>query len=36
MSALLDPSAYRTYLSRLDARALLDHYGARNCTEQAN
>lgn len=32
---LLDKDTYLSYLRRLDARALLDHYGAENMSEQA-
>lgn len=31
---LRERAMYDTYLRRLDARAVLDHYGARNCQEQ--
>lgn len=33
---LIDRATYDSYLRRLDARALLDHYGVRNATEQVN
>ena len=33
--ALLRQDTLQEYLRRLDARAVLEHYGARNCTEQA-
>lgn len=33
---LISQETYQSYLRRLDARALLDHYGARNITEQVN
>jgi hypothetical protein len=36
MSHLIEQQAYQSYLRRLDARALLEHYGARNATEQVN
>lgn len=29
-------ATYRAYLRRLDARAVLEHYGAQNCQEQIN
>lgn len=29
-------ATYESYLRRLDARKVLDHYGARNCLEQTN
>ncbi len=32
---LLQQDMHQDYLRRLDARAVLEHYGARNCTEQA-
>ena len=34
MAGLLDRAAYNDYKRRLDGRALLEHYGAQNCTEQ--
>lgn len=36
MTDLQQLAAYDQYLRRLDARALLDHYGAQRCTEQIN
>jgi hypothetical protein len=36
LQAMLDKDIYRSYLDRLDARALLEHYGATHCTEQPN
>jgi len=33
--SLLRQDTLQEYLRRLDARAVLEHYGARNCTEQA-
>jgi DNA primase len=36
MGALVAQDAYQAYLRRLDARALLDYYGAERCTEQVN
>jgi len=33
---LVDKDAYHRTLQRLDARALLEHYHAENCTEQLN
>lgn len=36
LQSLLDKHTYNEYLRRLDARALLEHYGAQNCTEQSN
>lgn len=35
MEYLLSQEVHQDYLRRLDARAVLEHYGARNCTEQA-
>lgn len=35
VSALEDRALYNEYRRRLDARSILTHYGARNCTEQA-
>lgn len=36
LSDILDKEQYDDYLRRLDARALLEHYGAENITEQVN
>lgn len=36
LQQLLDKDTYKRFLDRLDARALLTHYGAENMTEQAN
>lgn len=36
LSDLQQLAAYDQYLRRLDARAVLDHYGAQRCTEQVN
>ena len=36
LQGLLDKDLYHTYLHRLDARALLEHYDAQRCTEQSN
>lgn len=36
MNDLQQLATYDQYLRRLDARALLDHYGAQRCTEQLN
>lgn len=36
LQAILDQETYRSYLRRLDAQAVLDYYGAQNCTEQVN
>ena len=36
LQQILDKEAYQGFLHRLDARALLEHYGAQHCTEQAN
>lgn len=36
LQSLLDKELYQSYLRRLDARAVLEHYGARNCSEQGN
>jgi Toprim-like len=36
LQSLIDKDIYRSYLDRLDARALLAHYGAQRCTEQTN
>lgn len=36
MQALLDKATYKAYLERLDARALLEHYGALNCRDEHN
>lgn len=33
---LAETPVYKNYLRRLDARAILDHYGAERCTEQVN
>ena len=35
MEYLLSQEVHQDYLRRLDARAVLEHYGARNCSEQA-
>jgi hypothetical protein len=36
IQTILDRDLYQSYLNRLDARALLEHYDARNCSEQTN
>jgi DNA primase len=36
IQGILDKATYNEYLERLDARAVLEHYGAENCTEQVN
>ena len=35
LNSLLQKDTYQDYLRRLDARALLEHYGAEHCTEQS-
>lgn len=36
IQSIMEKGVYESYLNRLDARALLEHYGARNQTEQVN
>lgn len=36
LQSILDKDTYKAFLHRLDARALLEHYGAQNMTEQVN